>query len=38
MIAIDETFDDGNLATGNVRGNGLGFGAAAGELVILVRL
>jgi len=38
MIAIDKTFDDGNLATGNVRGNGLGFGAAAGELVILVRL
>jgi len=31
---IDKILDDGALDTGFVRGNGLGFGAAAGEIVI----
>ena len=34
MILIDKTLDDGVLGTGFVRGNGLGFGAAVGEIVI----
>ena len=35
LIAIDKALDDGDLATGNVRGNGRGFSTAVGELVIL---
>ena len=34
LVRIDEILDDGNLATGSVRGNGQGFGTAVGELVI----
>lgn len=37
LIKIDEAIDDGNLATGNARGNGLGFQAAFGEMVILLK-
>ncbi|MBU1292516.1 prepilin-type N-terminal cleavage/methylation domain-containing protein [Patescibacteria group bacterium] len=33
LLAIDKTLDDGDLATGNLRGNGLGFTSAVGELV-----
>ena len=36
MIKIDETIDDGNLATGYVQGDGRGLHAASGELVIMV--
>jgi len=34
LIAIDKILDDGNLATGSVRGNALGFNSAVGELVM----
>jgi len=37
LLKIDTMLDDGNLATGSVRGNGLGFTTAAGEIVILFR-
>ena len=36
MIKIDETTDDGNLATGYVQGDSRGLHAASGELVIMV--
>lgn len=39
MLKIDQILDDGNLATGNVRGNGLGFDPAfpaLGELMVKV--
>jgi type II secretory pathway pseudopilin PulG len=32
---IDATIDDGDLSTGRVRGNGLGFGTGIGELTVL---
>lgn len=38
LMRLDQLLDDGNLATGTVRGNGLGFFGAAGELVILFTL
>lgn len=34
---IDTLVDDGNLATGNARGNGLGYDGALGEIVILFK-
>ncbi len=34
---IDRMLDDGNLATGNVRGNEQGFLSAANKLIILIR-
>lgn len=36
LAAIDALLDDGNLATGNARGNGQGFFSAADELVIKI--
>lgn len=38
MLAIDKELDDGDLATGNVRGNGLGFEASPvlGEMMIKI--
>lgn len=36
LLVIDKAFDDGNLATGQVRGDGLGFLSATGELVLLL--
>lgn len=36
MVKIDEMIDDGNLATGDVQGDGQGLLSAIGELVILV--
>ncbi|MDQ1300002.1 MAG: ral secretion pathway protein [Patescibacteria group bacterium] len=36
LIAIDRILDDGNLATGEVRGDGLGYSTAPGELVVLL--
>lgn len=38
LIAIDRMIDDGNLATGNARGNGLGYLSAVGELVYIPAL
>ena len=38
LLRIDQLLDDGNLATGEVRGNALGFLTAVGELVIRIRL
>lgn len=36
MEVIDRTLDDGNLATGFVQGDGEGYAAAKGELVIVL--
>jgi prepilin-type N-terminal cleavage/methylation domain-containing protein len=36
LLAIDKEFDDGNLATGNVRGDGLGFITVPGEIVLIL--
>ncbi len=38
LIAIDRIVDDGNLATGDVRGDGLGFSTAVGELAYIPSL
>jgi len=35
---IDSLLDDGNLATGSIRGDGQGLNTAAGELVIIIKL
>lgn len=37
LIAIDRTVDDGNLATGDARGDSLGYLSAVGELVFVPR-
>ena len=37
LSAIDRAIDDGNLATGDARGNNLGYLSAAGELVFVPR-
>lgn len=38
LTAIDRALDDGDLSTGSVRGNNLGYAAALGELVIIPQL
>lgn len=38
LIAIDKMLDDGNLSTGFVRGDGLGYLTAPGEMVVLLSL
>lgn len=35
LVAIDKSLDDGNLATGSARGNGLGYASALGEIVFI---
>lgn len=37
LIAVDRAIDDGNLATGDARGDGLGYLSAPGELVFVPR-
>ncbi len=37
MLEIDKKLDDGNLSTGEIRGDGQGFLSATGELVIRFR-
>lgn len=37
LLEIDAKLDDGNLATGDVRGDGLGFGTVVGEIAIIWR-
>ncbi len=38
MLRIDEMADDGNLSTGFIRGDGLSWGTAPGEMVIVIKL
>ena len=38
LLAIDRALDDGDLSTGSIRGNNLGYAAALGELVFIPAL
>ncbi|MBU2104073.1 hypothetical protein KKD95_03620, partial [Patescibacteria group bacterium] len=38
LVAIDRALDDGNLATGAVRGDGNGYTTAVGEIVFIPSL